>query len=252
MTKRRFIAAMLACLAAMPLTAAAAGFPSGSLFLSQESVTEGQTVLVHAVVFNDANEKFSGTLSFTDTFNGTTTNIGSVPVSLGAGESSVASVSWKPVAGSHSVAANLLDSDKLLVQSQQRDFSVASNKPAPPPGTVEPSTSIQEGIGSISPGAEHAVAPVFGALDSARSAAAKTLDSQLAITKPKLGGSVLGAQTSKGFAGTALTILNTIYFYLLTLLRYIVGSAAVFYPVAALAFLYILWRGYRLARRPRY
>jgi hypothetical protein len=240
---------------AVPFCAAAAGFPSGTLFLSQESVTEGQTVLVHVLVFNDAKDKFAGTLSFTDTFSGTTTDIGTVPVSLGAGESTVASVSWKPKAGTHTISTNLLDSDKLLVQTQQQDFPVASNKAPPPPGAIEPSTSIQEGIGSISPSVEHYTQPVFSALDSARSSAAKTIDKQLSTTKAKLdtGGKVLGAQTQQqGLMGTIWNILNTIYFYILTLLRFIIGSAAVFYPVVAVLFLWMLWRGYRLARRPRY
>lgn len=239
----------------LPAVAFAAGFPSGSLFLSQESVTEGDTVLIHAVIQNDASGKFAGDLTFTDSFNGTTTAIGSVPVSLAAGESTVASISWKPSAGSHDVSANLLDSDKLLVQSQHQTFAIASNQPPPPPGTVEPSTSIQQGIGSISPTAEHFTQPVFGALDSARTSAAKALDSQLATTKAKLdtGGKVLGAQTqSQGAMGSVWNILNTLYFYILTLLRFIIGSAAVFYPVIAIAFLWSLWRGYRMVRRPRY
>jgi hypothetical protein len=46
-----------------------------------------------------------------------------------------------------------------------------------------------------------------------------------------------------------LTILYTIYFYILTLVRFVVGSAGVFYPVLALLFLYFLYRMFRRYRR---
>ncbi len=136
-------------------------------------------------------------------------------------------------------------------------------EPAPDPNAaavVESSAGIQQSIGGVSPAAEQYAHPVFSTLDSARSSAADVLDHQLASTKTRIApdspGEVLGAeavkQTSSHPMGTVMYILNTFYFYLLTLLRFIVGSAGVFYPLLAVAFLYMLWRGFRLVRRPRY
>ena len=53
-------------------------------------------------------------------------------------------------------------------------------------------------------------------------------------------------------AGSFWYVLQTLYFYLLTVLRFIVGSAGVFYPVVAILFLYFLWRMFRRFRRPAY
>lgn len=247
---------------AFPASAHAAQFAKQSLFLSQSSVTEGETVLIHAVVSNDTANAFAGTLAFSD--DGAA--IGSVPVTLKAGEGAVMSVSWKPAAGSHPISATLKDAAGATVESQQKAFTVAA-KPAPVPAdaaasaaVVESSKGIQSAIGGVSPATEAYSAPIFNTLDSARTSAADTLDSQLSATRARLApdspGEVLGAEAVKNSpqnpAGGFMYLLNTLYFYLLTLLRFVIGSAAVFYPVFAIALLYVLWRGFRLVRRPRY
>lgn len=137
-------------------------------------------------------------------------------------------------------------------------------KPAPAPSNqvaaVESSAGIQQGIGTLSPTTEQYVQPVFSTIDSARSGAADVLDSQLASTKdrlaPDLPGQVLGAEATKNAASNPMGafgyLLNTLYFYLLTLLRFMVGSAGVFYPLFAIAFLWALWRSFRIFRRRAY
>src|SRR3989344_4148677 len=90
-------------LAGLPAVALGAGFAKQSLFLSKGSVTEGEVVLIHAVLQNEASTKFAGDLSFTDGGE----KIGTVPVTLGAGEAQAASISWKPSAGAHKVVAEL-------------------------------------------------------------------------------------------------------------------------------------------------
>lgn len=127
---------------------------------------------------------------------------------------------------------------------------------------VESSQGIQNSIKQVSPQTESYVAPVFSFLDGARSAAADVLDTQLSSTKTRLGpnpgnvGEVLGSETAKNAAknplAVLLLILNTLYFYLLTIVRFIIGSAGVFYPVVAIAFLFFLWRMFRRFRRPAY
>ncbi len=146
-------------------------------------------------------------------------------------------------------------------------YIAAKPKPQPEPvldpnaaAVVESSAGIQQSIGSVSPTAEQYAHPVFSTLDSARSSAADVLDHQLSSTRTRMGpdspGEVLGAEAVKNSRshpmGTAMYILNTLYFYLLTLLRFIVGSVGVFYPLLAVVFLYMLWRGFRMVRRPRY
>lgn len=246
----------------LPCAAFAAGFAKQSLFLSKSAVTEGDTVLIHAVVDNDAAAKFSGTLFLTEG----STSIGSVPVSLAAGESSVVSVSWKPLAGSHTITATLKDASSTVVEQTTGTFDIAA-----PPQTasssqaaaaVESSDAIQQDIGNVSPPVESTVKPVFTLIDGARSAAAGVLDTQLAATKQNLGpdagapGEVLGAEATQNAAsnpGSAFWyILQTLYFYLLTVLRFIVGSAGIFYPLVAIIFLYFMWRMFRRFRRPAY
>jgi len=260
--KALFTIIIFACL--LPFSAYAAGFAKQSLFLSRSAVTEGETVLIHAVVSNETAAKFAGELTFKDA--GST--IGSVPVSLAAGESSVMSVSWKPAAGSHEVSAELKDSTGKSVEVQKDTFTIAA-KPTTqtasstqPAAAVESSKGIQQSIGGVSPQAEQYSAPIFSTLDSARSSAADVLDNQLASTKVKLGpgagspGEVLAAEATRNAVsnpwGALVYILQTLYFYLLTILRFIIGTAGVFYPVFAILFFYILWRVYRLFRRPAY
>src|SRR3989344_6188606 len=113
-----------------PEVARGAGFAKQSLFLSKSSVTEGDTVLVHAVVSNDTTTKFTGTLIFKDS----DATIGNVPVSLDSGEANTFSVSWKPTAGNHTVEANLEDTSGAVVEQESATFTVA---PPPPPKATD-------------------------------------------------------------------------------------------------------------------
>lgn len=256
-------AVVLALLLA-PATVFSAGFAKQSLFLSKPSVTEGETVLIHAVVNNDSAASFKGEM----TFNQGSAAIGKVPVSLDAGEAQAVSVSWKPAAGSHSITAEL-KADNEVVERQSATFSVAE-KPKPAAQTtsssqaaaVESSDGIQQGIAGFSPQAADATAPVFKLIDGGRAAAAEVLEGQIANTKKNLGpaagepGGVLGAEAVKNASsnpmGTFWFILQTLYLYLLTVLNFIIGGAGVFYPVFALLILYMLWRLIRRFRRPAY
>lgn len=142
-------------------------------------------------------------------------------------------------------------------------------KPAPIVATtsqtaaaIESSDNIQQSIGQLSPQAEGYAKPVFTLLDGARNSMADALDNQLATTKEKLGpnagspGEILGSEATKNAGqnpiGAFWYIVQTLYFYLLTVLRFIIGSAGIFYPVVAVAFLYFLWRMFRRFRRPAY
>jgi hypothetical protein len=141
-------------------------------------------------------------------------------------------------------------------------------KPAPVVATtsaaaaIESSAGIQQNINNISPVVESYVKPAFTLIDGARNAAANTLDTQLAGLKKTLGtnagspGEVLGAEATKNATsnpgGAFWYILQTLYFYLLTVLRFVIGSVAFFYPFVAIVFLYFIWRMFRRFRRPAY
>lgn len=255
----RFTAAV--ALLMLPAFAMGAGFAKQTIFLSRSSVTEGEVVLIHAIVANDAQSPFAGTLILRDGEE----EIGTVPVSLGAGEAFAGSVSWKPTAGKHTVSAELVDKAGAEQEKMSEDFTI-KEKPKPAATTtqsgsgsaaaVQSSAGIQEQIGSFSPAAQSATAPVFGAIDSGRSKAADVLDNQLKLAKAKIGGDVQGAQTEAeegqlpDTAGGFWLALWTVYFYLLTVLRFLIGNAAIFYPVFALALLYFMFKMFRRFRRP--
>ncbi len=140
-------------------------------------------------------------------------------------------------------------------------YLVPKPKPvaAQPAAAVESSAKIQEGIAGLSPAAASATAPVFTLVDGGRAALADVIDTQITKTKTNLGpsvGNVLGAEEVKNASnnpmGTFWFILQTLYLYLLTLLNFIIGSAGVFYPVAAFLTLYFLWRLVGRLRRPAY
>ena len=143
-------------------------------------------------------------------------------------------------------------------------------KPKPAPvaasssaaAAVESSSGIQQGIAGVSPQAASTLSPVFTLIDGGRSKAADVLDNQITNTKKNLGpnagapSEVLSAQDVKQAdqnpMGACWYVLQTLYLYLLTLLRFIVGSAGVFYPVLAAAVLYLLWKIVSRFRRPAY
>lgn len=253
-------------LALLPSLAFGAGFAKQSLFLSKSPVTEGDSVHIYAVLSNEAAAAFSGSVVISDGG----TEVGSAAASIAAGGAQTVSVPWKPAAGSHTLTAKLTGGDGTVVESETEMFTINEKpkpvEPAPAAAStsssaavVESSQNIQNQIGSFSPAAEQASKPVFTTLDGLRSSAADLIDSQLASTRAKLAGKspsgivagiATGTPTSSNAWGTTSTILYTLYLYLLTVLRFIIGNAAVFYPVLVIVFFYLLWRSYRWARRP--
>ena len=244
----------------LPTLASGAGFAKQSLFLSKQSVTEGETVLIHAVITNEAAATFGGTMQFSEG----ATVIGSVPVSLDAGEASAVSVSWKPTGGSRTIVAELKKGTEV-VEKESAIFVIAQKqKPAQAntgqtAAAIESSAKIQEGLAGISPQAAAASAPAFTFIDGGRAALSGVVDKQIATAKANLGpreGEVLGSETvtqaKTDPLGTFWFILWTLYLYLLTLLNFIIGSAGVFYPVLAFLVLYFLWRLIKRYRRPAY
>ncbi len=219
-------------------------------------------MLIHAVVNNDATTSFAGTMQFTDG----AALIGTVPVSLSAGEAAAFSVSWKPVNGSRTVVAELKKGTEV-VEKRSATFVI---KALPVPtvevayettAAVESSDKIQQSLAELSPAAADVSAPLFTLVDSGRSTLSNILDKQITQTKQHLGsgtsvGEVLGAdaiqKATDNPTGTFWFILQTLYLYLLTILSFIISSAGVFYPVAACIVLLLLWKMINHYRKPAY
>lgn len=238
-----------------PLLAFAAGFANQAIFVSKSPVTDGDHVRIYAVVTNPATASFKGTVVISD--NGST--IGTIPLTLAAGGAQTVSTPWQATAGSHTFKAAIMDGTTEAADIQQTITVAPKPQPVMPTidtGTqsataVDSSANIQQSIGNVSPQVESAVKPVFTTLDGVRQSIANVADQQLANIKPKVT-PLPGADASGNTPSTQawyFTILYTIYFYILTLVRFFVGSAGVFYPVLALAFLYFIWRMFRRYRR---
>jgi hypothetical protein len=254
--KRLFISGLcaLAWIASGTLTLQAAQFAPSSLFLSQADVTEGETVLIYAVVSNENQTVFEGELAFADG----TREIETVPISLAPGEARTASVSWTPLAGSHTVTAQLQDMSGSVVQEQSATFVVkkvatAQEEPTTSsPSAVESSQDIQQGITNLSEPVGSTLRPVFEVVDTLRQKGVDAIDSQITALRPKLPGTTAGSADSTNAAqDSPLEIVWTALFYLFSILRFVIASAGVFYPLLAIAFLYLLWRLYRSMTRPR-
>src|SRR3989344_1144879 len=204
----------------------------------------------------------------------------SVPAVVAAAEPQALELSAKAQVDGASVPLS------ASVSTENTDFVLSATKkdgstpvtftlyltPKPKPAPVAASSSavaavgssdgIQQGIAGVSPQAASALSPVFRLVDGGRSKAADVLDNQITNTKKNLGpnagapSEVLSAedvkQAGQNPMGAFWYILQTLYLYLLTLLRFIVGSAGVFYPVLAAAVLYILWKTFNRFRRPAY
>jgi len=260
--KRVFIG--LLALGLFPSVVFGAGFARQSIFLSKTQVFEGDSVLVHTIVANEAVEKFAGTLTITEGDE----KIGTVPVALAAQEAQAISISWKPVAGSHTLTATLRDTSEEIAEKTTATFRV-NQKPQPADESagmsgVESSENIQQQLANLSPGVAEAAAPVFSSVDSVRNSAVSTIDKGIewaeeqTASKKKAstaGGLVLGASTSTesgGIMSTIWTILATIALHTLSILRYIIANPAICYPLFAALFLYGLWRLYKRMRAPRF
>ncbi|MBC7836420.1 hypothetical protein H7X87_01430, partial [Acetobacteraceae bacterium] len=201
-----------------PSVAFGATFAKEALFLSKSPVSEGESVLIHAVVSNDSNTKFSGKLLLSEG----ETAIGSVAVVLEAQGAQVTSVSWKPGAGKHTLVAKLTETDGSVVEENSATFTVVSKEDTAKEnsGDVDSSEGIQNGLAGISPGAANVTAPVFSTIDTLRLKASDALDSATQWAK-KSGskGSVLGASTEDSSEQGG--IVSTIWSFLMTILIFI-------------------------------
>lgn len=122
---------------------------------------------------------------------------------------------------------------------------------------VQSSEQIQNTIASYSPATASTLSPLFKFIDTAREKGALALDGQLSWAKEKVGqmpkpGLVAGAQSGGDWKDTIFFVVYTLYFYILTVIRFLLANAGLFYPVAVIIFFLVLWKLFRRIRRPAY
>jgi hypothetical protein len=255
----RFVLGMLSVIIFFSASHAAdaAGFAKQSLFLSQATVSESETVFIYAVVTNDTVSYFNGTLVFSDEDGA----IGTTSVALASDRANAFSVSWQPHAGQHTVTAQLRNAAGDVVESENSLFFVdPKRQPAVPssPQTTskkqaastteaaDTSEPIVRAIASVSPFFAQQVAPTLATVDAGRAKAVDSLHSGTAWSEKQI---IQSALAKSGFMNTLWLILSTLVLYVCTAVAYVLANIGVFYPVAALIFFFVLWRLYRMMRR---
>lgn len=258
----------IAGLILLPAVAFGAGFAKQSLFLSRSPAVEGESILVHAIVQNDSTAAFAGEVVFSSQRGSDAKQkIGSAAASIAPQGAQAVSVSWKPLAGEYTVVASLTGKDGAVVEEESGHFTI-NEKPKPATQDsaadegVQSSSEVQGAIAKISPTVADFARPAFLAIDGLRTGAVNFLNQGINWSKAKVGaktpGAVLGEATKKentspqGILGTVTYLGAMLALYALSILKWLVANAGIFYPVLAVAFLLGIWKLLSGIRRPRY
>lgn len=110
------------------------GFPARGVWFSKSSFLEGEEVLIHVIVFNDASGTFSGTTEFHDS----ATLLGKVPFTItNTQKVKVVSLKWKATAGDHRISANITDPKLTLSNGTVIHLTLPDSKTSESPIFVE-------------------------------------------------------------------------------------------------------------------
>lgn len=256
--------------------AAPSGFSQDAVWISATPVAEGDTVLIHAALTNGSSNTLTGTLVFRDEGK----SIGSVPVSLKSQEARVVSVSWAPKAGVHEIAIELTNpSEEAAKRTETLRVIVASKEVSrsteaaaavslvtlqsdATDATYTDSSSIQGAILGVSSTAGELAGPVFDLVDEWRKDGNEFLAEKSATTKVEVAAlsekkKALADDTSaEGKKERRMTtmwqILKTLLLYVYQGLNMLISKAGIFYPFAALAFFFFIFKLYQRLRKPSY
>ncbi|HEX8993783.1 MAG TPA: hypothetical protein VF803_00860, partial [Candidatus Paceibacterota bacterium] len=205
-------AALWVCCAA-PALADGVIFPSETIFLSKSSLVAGVPVLIHASLVNTNDSLFSGMVVFKDG----TKELGRVSVRLPAGDAQVATISWQPSVGDHTITTELTDSagtvlsastqgsqaaavfsampaadtsadntsQNSLSSAQQNLPTLSSFVPAVDTSstTIQSSLPIQQFLDGMVPSASSTAQTVLSSIDSGRKSLVDVVDGQIALAK---------------------------------------------------------------------
>src|SRR3989338_2815295 len=254
---------------------AQAGFPDRSIWLSNAKPAYGEENKIYTIVYNGTDTDFSGTVVFL--VDGKT--LDSQTVKLGAQSSEVVATKWKATSGDHIFGARF--GTGATSETTQQTTSLAVKVAEPPPPTalqesVKTATAVAATFASSSaPIVTKVTGAVFEKTEAIRTAGIEYLESKLdeeesspvvAASAPSSSspGLVAGTSTApsaksvKGF-GTSSTAaassgsnstLHTIGQAGASALLLDRKSVYIFYPLFAFIFFYLLYRAYRLFRRP--
>ena len=266
--KKVILGSFIFCAAVSPLFALAetvsGGFPSGSLWLSKTSVTEGESVQIFAPIYNAGAEKLSGDVAFLVD----ESPIGTVHFTLGAGESQIASMSWSAKQGAHAVSAKIENTlgevskaDVALSKEETGSIDVTVAPPPPQPAIVKILTgagnAVSTAVAASLPAVSSTLSAVLGETESIRTQAKDALEKNLASAAPSSEGQVLGTEIERP-SGTALAASAASAVPSFSPLRiitevalFIVSYAWVFYPLLLVVLLIVFYIVAKQIARPR-
>ncbi|MBU6323395.1 hypothetical protein KGQ55_01770 [Patescibacteria group bacterium] len=263
---------LLALFALPPLSALAAasliaGFPTSPIWLSEASITEGDTVRITTVVYDASGTAIAGDVDFLVD----DASVGTAHFSLVSGQSALLSAEWKATAGSHTFTAEITGatdgSNALTLAAQKTSSMTAVVAKAPPPAAavvaLDSAAAAANSAATVAiPVVAQAAANVAQAAEGLRTSGATFLANQLAANAPSgaVKGSVLGAETYKAPAaaqGAAAGSSQSGFLSGFTraiegFLLIIFGNAWLFYPVFTVLLLILLYIVFRRLGRSRY
>ncbi|MBI2612894.1 hypothetical protein HYW59_03760 [Candidatus Kaiserbacteria bacterium] len=245
-----------------------AGFPSQSIWVSSQSATEGETVVVSAVVVNGAEEQLHGTLVFF----ANDSRIGAREFTLPANQGQIHSIEWKPNKGEYKLLARIEGTSAELSQKETPPITVTVQEPPAPPSEIERTITqvVQTGssiASSSAPVIIQTAQNIFAQTESLRNAGIERLENYLASNAasqdvPK--GSIAGTSTRSTSSGQAsnsagfgsgeknVSVLSSMAQTAAAGALFAFKNIGLFYPVLAfliLGTLYLLAR--RVRRKPR-
>ncbi|HEY4526552.1 MAG TPA: hypothetical protein VJK53_01760 [Candidatus Paceibacterota bacterium] len=253
------------------------GFPDRSIWLSNAKPAYGEEIKIYTVVYNGTDADFSGTVVFL--VDGKT--LDSQAVKLGAQSSEVVATKWKATSGDHTFGARF--GTGATSETLQQTTSLAVKVAEPPPPTalqesVKTATAVATTFASSSaPIVTKVASAVFEKTEAIRTAGIEYLESKLDEGEPlpvvaasasssASPGLVAGTSTAptaksvKGFGTSSAaaassdssSTLHTIGQAGASALLFTMKKVYIFYPLFAFIFFYLLYRAYRLFRRPKY
>lgn len=211
-----------------------AGFAPGPVWLSQSTPTAGNTVRLYTVVYNSSLTAIEGSV----TFMVDKTELGSVPFSLDAGESTIKSVDWNAEEGTHEFSAHI---SGVIERSTKVTATVERAVAAPLSITILPPQPQPKAVDT-----EEATATSTPTIASMVSAATKTTESLRTAGEAYLTSLVQGAgetdsePTKQNYTKQAAT-------WALPLFRY----PALFYPFFLLLIFLAFWILAKRLRNPK-
>ena len=247
------------------------GFPDASVWLSNTNPKHGEKIRMYTVVYNGTGGSVAGTLTFL--VDGT--DYSAQPITLEAQSSKVISAEWQATAGTHTFGARF-GSDGSTVETAEVATTIQIKVAEPPPPTVlqktvQQASAVAGDIASPSvPVVTKVANAVFEKTEALRNAGIEYLESKLdkpqststvtsssVAANPKTATAVAGFEDKAKIEPESAEVpqssrLHSAGQIAASAALFTFKSAYLFYPLFALVFFFLLYRAYRLFRRPDY